>query len=360
MSADPDAGPDIEANAETETEIETDRDTDIGTANTMRERSNESRVKLWATMTGNRLLITGLLALSFFIGFVVVGEWFVPNFESTIHSDSMISYMFSTMISAIVTGTTLVVTISQIVISQENGPLGDQRTRMSNTMDYREYTEEMIGSPAPADPSAFLRQIIGATERRARLLRDSIAGNDDEQLRAEVDDFTESLIENAEEVRDELEGGSFGSFDVLNAALNYNYGIKIFQVERIANDHPEDLTDEDMSILDDLKSTLSMFGPAREHIKTLYFQWALMDLSQMILYTSVPALLVAGSMLGFFDGLSLPNTTFGVSNTILIVGAAFTVTLIPFLLLISYIARVATAAKRTLAIGPLVLRESQR
>lgn len=49
-------------------------------------------------------------------------------------------------------------------------------------------------------------------------------------------------------------------------ALNYNYGIKIFQVERIANAHADSLTEEDMVILDDLKASLSMFGPAREHI----------------------------------------------------------------------------------------------
>lgn len=360
MSADPNAGPHIDAEPRDDVDIESEYDSDIGTANTMQERSSESRIKLWAALKADRLLITGLLALGFFVGFVVVGHLFVPNFDSTLRSNSMISYMFSTMISAIITGTTLVVTISQIVISQENGPLGDQRQRMSNTMDYREYTEEMIGSPAPADPSAFLRQIISATDRRAKTLRDAITDNGNDQLRGEVDDFTESLIENAKEVRDELDGATFGSFGVLNAALNYNYGIKIFQVERIANDYPEDLTDEDMAILDDLKSTLSMFGPAREHIKTLYFQWALMDLSQMILYTSVPALLVAGSMLGFYSGISLTNSTFGISHTIVVIGAALTITLIPFLLLISYIARVATAAKRTLAMGPLVLRESQR
>ncbi|MFC7007880.1 hypothetical protein [Halalkalicoccus salilacus] len=360
MSADPDAGPDVEAEADGETEIDADADADIGTANTMGERSNETRIKLWATLNGNRLLITGLLALGFFVGFVVVGELFVPSFASTIRSDSMLNYMFSTMISAIITGTTLVVTISQLVISQENGPLGDQRQRMSNTMDFREYTEEMIGSPSPPDPSTFLSEIVGTSERQARRLRDAIEDKENEQLRAEVDEFTESIINNAEEVREELDGESFGTFGVLSAGLNFNYAIKIFHVERIANDYPEDLTDEDMAILDELKASLSMFGPAREHVKTLYFEWSLIDLSQMILYASVPALLVAGIMLGFFAGVSLPNSTFGISHTILVVGMAFTITLVPFLLLISYIARVATIAKRTLAMGPLVLRESQR
>lgn len=360
MSADPEADPDVSADAEEETEIKTDAEADIGTADTMRERTNESRLKLWAVLGANRLLITGLLALGFFLVFVVIGQLFVPTFETTLRSDDMIDSMFSTMISAIITGTTLVVTISQLVISQENGPLGDQRERMSNTMDFRDFTEEMIGSPTPADPSAFLREIVSATERRAHMLRDAVANNRNEQLRAEVGEFTDSLTGNAEEVKERLDGATFGSFEVLNAALNYNYGIKIFQVERIANDYPESLTEEDMRILDELKQSLSMFGPAREHIKTLYFEWALINLSQLILYVSVPALLVAGIMMTFVGGVSFPNSTFGISHTILVVGAAFTITLVPFFLLISYIVRVATVAKRTLAIGPLILRESER
>ncbi len=360
MSVDPDAGPDIEADADADTEIDSDTETDIGTADTMRKRANESRLKLWAVLGANRLLITGLLALGFFVGFVVVGELFMPNFESTLRSNNRIGLMFSTMISAIITATTLVVTISQLVISQENGPLGDQRRRMSNTMDFRDLTEEMIGAPSPADPSMFLYEIVSATEQQANRLRNAIGGNENAQLRGEVKDFTNSLTGNAEEVKEQLDGASFGSFGVLDAALNYNYGIKIFQVERIANDHGDSLTDEDMAILDELKSTLSMFGPAREHVKTLYFEWALIDLSQLILYVSVPALLVAGGMLAFVGGISFPNTTLGISNEILVIGAALTITLLPFLLLVSYIARVATVAKRTLAIGPLILRESER
>ena len=360
MSADPNVGPDIEGDPESDTEIESDADTDIGTADTMRKRTNESRIKLWAILSANRLVVTGLLALGFFVLFIVIGELFIPRFESTLRSDTMIHYLFSTMISAIITGTTLVVTISQLVISQENGPLGDQRERMSNTMDFREYTEEIIGSPTPPDPSMFLHEIISATDRQAETLRDTIADNENARLRAEVDDFTNSLTGNAEEVQEQLEGASFGSFGVLNAALNYNYGIKIFQIERIANDYGDSLSDEDMAILDRLKQTLSMFGPAREHIKTLYFEWALINLSQLILYVSVPALLVAGSMLAFVSGISFPNTTVGISNSIVIIGAALTITLLPFLLLVSYVLRVATVAKRTLAMGPLILRESER
>jgi len=55
----------------------------------------------------------------------------------------------------------------------------------------------------------------------------------------------------------------------------------------------------------------------------------------------------------------VPREHPGVDHVTLVVGAAFAVTLLPFLLFVSYVLRVLTLAKRTLAIGPLVLRDSK-
>ena len=104
---------------------------------------------------------------------------------------------------------------------------------------------------------------------------------------------------------------------------------------------------------------MSLFGPAREHVKTLYFQWALIDLSRLILYAAVPALVVAGLMLTAVDAGTFPGRTLGVDHVTLAVGGAFAVALLPFSLFVSYLLRVLTLAKRTLAIGPLVLRDSE-
>ncbi|WP_440009086.1 hypothetical protein [Halomicrococcus sp. SG-WS-1] len=335
-------------------------ETDISTANTMRERSGESRIKLWLLLRANRLLVSSVLTSAVFVVFVIAVAVLYPPFSRQIESGDMIDTMFSTMITVIVTGTTLVVTIGQLVLSQENGPLGDQRERMASSMDFRDYTEELIGSPSPADPSEFLRQIIGITAQRTTALRESIDKNNDENLQEEVGEFAESVTGNADTVRDQLEGAQFGSFDVLFAALNFNYSWKIFQVERLANEYEESLDEEEYGLLDDLKTALSLFGPAREHIKTLYFQWALINLSQMILYAAVPALAVAGIMVAIVDAGTFPGSTLGFDHIILVVGGAFAVTLVPFMLFVSYVLRIVTIAKRTLAIEPLILRESQR
>jgi hypothetical protein len=344
---------------ESDTEIDASADTEISTADTMRERADESRLVLWLLLKANRLHITGVLAVAVFCTFVAVGSS-VDGFVATLQGGDTKGALFSTMLGAIITGTTLVVTISQLVISQENGPLGDQHQRMSNTMDVREYVGDMYDEPVPVDPSAFLREHVNAVQRQTKALREAVSGSDDEDLRTEVDEFTDSVTGNADAVREQLDGATFGTFDVLFAALNFNYAWKIFQVERIGSDHEAAIDEEIDGRLTDLRTTLSMFGPAREHIKTLYFQWALVDLSQYILYASVPALVVTGSLLAFVGSGPIPGTTLGVEHVLWIVGTGFTVSLVPFLLLVAYIARIAVVAKRTLAIGPLILRDSQR
>ncbi|MFD1563168.1 hypothetical protein ACFR99_06380 [Haloarchaeobius amylolyticus] len=326
----------------------------------MRERAGESRLKIWLLLGANRLQVTAVLALTVFVGFVAAVTLLPEPLTPQLQTGDTIETMFSTMLSAIITGTTIVVTIGQLVLSQENGPLGDQRDRMENAMDFRDFTEELIGSPSPADPSTFLREIVGVAQHRAETLREQVSENDADGLREDVAEFTDSLVGNSELVRDQLEGASFGNFDVLFAALNYNYGWKIFQVERIANEYEDDLSDDELALLDELKTALSLFGPAREHVKTLYFEWALVSLSQMILYAAVPALVIAGIMLTVVDAGTFPGETLGAANMTWAIGLAFTITLVPFLLFTAYVLRIVTVAKRTLAIEPLILRDSQR
>jgi hypothetical protein len=333
---------------------------DIGTENTMRGRASTSGIWLRILLELDRLVLTAVLVLTVFVAFVVAVTVLAPTFATTVRSGDVIDTLFSTMITAIVTGSTLVVSISQLVISQEDGPVGDQRQRMSDTLDFLAFTDELIGGTTPADPSAFLGSIVDLTAERTRTLRDRLLDNSDEQVRTEAEEFTDSVIENATQVSEQLDGASFGTFDVLSAALNFNYSWKLHQVDRISTDHAAALDETDQERLQELKTALSMFGPVREHIKTLYFQWELITFSQRTLYTAVPALIVAGVMMATVDPVTIAGQTVGVANLTLVVGAAFAFTLTPFLLFVAYLLRILTVAKRTLAIGPLILRESQR
>ena len=342
-----------------------DADSDATTADTMRERAGENRAKLWLLMRASRLVVAGVLTVAVFVAFVAVAAAFSPSLAEKVGASDPIETLFASMITAIVTGATLVVTIGQLVLTQENGPLGDQQARMDDTLAVRDDIAALTGSPTPTDPAAFLDAILGAASERARDLRESVRarerdgdGPDRAALREDVDDLTTGVAENADSVRERLAGAEFGSFDVVFAALNFDYGPKIGRAERVARDYDEALTDDERAALEALRESLSLFGPAREHVKTLYFQWALIDLSRLILYAAVPALVVAGLTLTVVDAGTFPGRTLGVDHVTLVVGAAFAVSLLPFSLFASYLFRVLTLAKRTLAIGPLVLRDS--
>ncbi|MFP9062068.1 hypothetical protein ACLI4R_16320 [Natrialbaceae archaeon A-chndr2] len=332
---------------------------EVSTADTMRERAGESRLKLWLLVGANRLFVTVVLSVTVFVLFML-GALLEPRLSSVLLERAVIEVMFSAMLTAIITAVTLVVTIGQMILSQENGPLGDQHDRMRETMDVRDSVTDLIGEPAPADPSAFLGRLVETASERATDLADSVAGVDDAGLRDEVGEFVDSLTGNADTVSQKLDGARFGSFDVVYASMDFNYGWKIFQLERLRASYDAVLEREQRDALEALHRVLVLYGPAREHVKTLYFQWALIDLSRLILYVSVPALLVSGMMLAFVTPETVPGTTLGVENLLWTVGIAFTVTLLPFFLLMAYVVRITTLAKRTLAIGPLILRDSQR
>ena len=115
---------------------ETDDTDEVSTADTMRERADESRLKLWLLIGANRLVVTGVLSMGFFAVFML-GSLLEPSLSALLLERAVIEAIFSSMLTAIITAVTLVVTIGQLIVSQENGPLGEQRQRMSATMDVR-------------------------------------------------------------------------------------------------------------------------------------------------------------------------------------------------------------------------------
>lgn len=321
----------------------------------MGDRADENRFKMFVLMEVNRLAIAGGLCLVVFFCFVFTVTILEPSFVYKLRDADTIETMFTTMISVILTGTTLVVSIGQLVLTQETGPLGDQRDRMANAMDFRDFTTEITGKPAATSPDEFLGQLVDETISRSIALRDGLEATDVE-VQENINGFVESILENAREVSERLDGNGFGSFNVISASLNFNYSWKIGRIERLESEYEQQFTDIDVDRLEELKTVLSMFGPAREHIKTLYFQWALISLSQMILYAAIPAVIVAGVMAAVVSPETVSGTLYGVEAITILVGAAFSVTLLPFLLFVSYILRILTVAKRTLAIEPLILR----
>jgi hypothetical protein len=323
----------------------------------LRERANESRTKLWFLLEADRRLVTGVLVALVFVVFLGAG-YVHPVIESAIRKTDSVDTLFQGFLTATITGVTLVLTLNQLVLSQELGAVGDQRERMEEAMAFREDVADLLGTPvSPSRPAQFLRALVQVAGERARDLNEAVSGTD-EELESVVDDLTESLIGNADRVASGLDDAQFGHFEVISSALNFNYSWKIFTAQRVQARYEDELTEEGSQALERLTETLRLFGPAREHFKTLYFQWDLINLSRHILVASLPALLVSGSMVIYFNFETYSATLFGVETLVLVIATAATVSVLPFLILLAYVMRIATVTKHTLSIGPFILRET--
>jgi len=329
---------------------------------TMRERVPGSSRKLWLLLGAPRWLVA-LIVLATVGTTVAFALWLDPEgLRAGVDAGDPIETLFQALLTAIVTGVTLVVSINSLVLSQELGAVGDQRERMSGSMAFREdVADELDAAASPPEPSAFLRSLVDLTGERAEEFRDAVGAGADETLRDRVDSYVDELVGNADAVGARLDGAQFGTFEVVFASLDFNYSWKIYEARRLRGEHGDQLDDEASAALAALVDALRLYGPAREHVKTLYFQWELIDLSRAMLYAAVPALIVSvGGILTLNTPGTVPGTTLGVANLAWVTLGGTLVALAPFAVLLAYVLRIATVAKRTLAIGPFVLRETDR
>ena len=337
-----------------ETDVESPDDT-------MRERAAANRVKLWLLLDANRRVVTGAIVVVVFVTLVALGAVGPVALRDAMSQSDPVETAFQGFLTAIITGVTLVVTLNQLVLSQELGGVGDQRERMSGAMSFRRDVEDSVEAPvAPPEPAEFLRALLDSTAASAEDLAAAAADSDDEQFAERAETLAESVVGNANAVTGRLDDAGFGTFDVLSAALDFNYSWKVYEARRLRQSH-DSLSPAAEAALEDLVESLTFFGPAREHVKTLYFRWELVDLSRVMLYAAVPALLVSvGMVLYGNDPTVVRGATLGVDNLVWLTSGAVAVAVLPFALLLAYVLRIATIAKRTLAIGPFVLRDTDR
>ncbi len=320
-------------------------------ADTMRERSSRNELAMRLLLDADRRLLTvGIVALVF-LG-IVAASFLFGNAGAALQADDPVETAFQALIGATITGVTLVLTLNQLVLSQELGAVDDQQTRMEGAMSFRDDVADLLGETPPAEPSAFLRALVQETADRARAVGDA-AGDDDE-----VAQLVDSTTGNASTVEESLEGMTFGQFAVVRVALDFNYSWKLYAARRLRD--REDLDAATRDALEELSEALRLFGPAREHFKTLYFQSELIDLSRTVLYTAIPSLVAAIAVVLFLDVERFTGTVLGVHEGVILVAASAAIVVVPFAALLSYVLRIATITGRTLSIGPFILRETDR
>jgi hypothetical protein len=126
-------------------------------------------------------------------------------------------YMFQALVGALITGVTLVVTITQLVLSQELGPIGAQRERMSGSISFRGDVEDVFGPISPPEPESFLQALVDNTRQKADAFEQTVTDHPNSEITENVSQLTTDIAENADVVIDKLEDSQFGEFSVVKA-----------------------------------------------------------------------------------------------------------------------------------------------
>lgn len=306
----------------------------------------------WVLFTGNRGGVAAGLLIALF---VVLGGLFRADLIAVANDDSL-TRSFAALIGGNLTLITIVISINQLILSREFSSPGELHERIQEIIAYRQEVAEMVETNvSPATPDAFLDFLVTILREETVLLRDGAESLSDEDLQADLNEFTDTLISQAESISETLEGSSKGPFETLVIVLDAGFAADLYNARRIQTIYGESLPSEAETQLKEIINLLEHIGVARQHLKILYFQRELADLSRKVLYVGVPALgllLITTWVYGAeptptIQGLALP----------VLVNVTGTVAFAPLAVFFAYVLRIATITRRTASLVPFTIQE---
>lgn len=326
---------------------------------TLIEHPQEPRLKQWILLSGRRVVVTFALLVGVFALMIALAVARPVDTQRLVTETNTLQTLFSALLSGAILLVSIVVSINSIILSQEITDIDTEQQRIDSSLEFRRRTEELIeGDTSPVRPAAFLRAILHTIYIQTRTLGELADQSDDGDFRREVESFGDEVIEDARQTSEQLHGARFGTFKVLSAGLNYSYSWQLNAVRQLKRRHSETLTDDEREALDDLIATLKFFATGREYFQSLYYKREMARLSSMLLYVSLPVIVFISYFLLALNSQIIPDVRFApLSAFTVFVIFAYTVSLAPYLILTSYVIRIATISLRTLAAGPFILRK---
>jgi hypothetical protein len=324
----------------------------MGQIERVRQSLSDNRFVYWFVYGGDRVSVTaGLLGAAFIVYFVLgaLNIFFLPK--------NRLMWLLNGLVNGLLSLVTIVLTVNQLVLSQQFGSVGELYDRLEQLIEFRERVEgKTAATVAPAEPSEFFAGLLAALDDRAQALQAGTADCDDEELCDEIDEYTTDLIEQASRIHDEVED-SEGTFGVLLSILDYNDSRQFYTARRLQVAYTDSHTDVTGTALDEIRELFKEIDTTRQYFKTVYIQRELSQLSRMTVYTGIIATLVAGlTILTYRD---VTTATINPTLYYLLFSGALVATQSPLAVLFSYAVRAATVSRKTAAFGPFIPQEEQ-
>ena len=253
-------------------------------------RDLKHRPQWWLLLSGNRLLIAGavlLIVLTGLWGAVVSG--LIPFREQT-----ATLYLLFALISGNFTLITIVVSLSQLILTRHLESPGEIHEKVADIRTYRqEVSETTHQSITPIRPAGFFLLLFRSIHQDLCSLEGRDWAIDDDQVRQDLDEMVTELSEHTTAVIELLEESETGLLFALFTALSANYAKYIDTIWYIQAEYENNLPESTSETLERIRKTIEHIVVARRIFKTAFIQSELTSLSRRLLYIGLPALIGA-------------------------------------------------------------------
>jgi hypothetical protein len=268
--------------------------------------------KRWFLIDANRWVVVGFLGSVTFALTVAVGTFGPVSAQRFLTQGVSPAAVLVELMKTVVSVVTIVLSINQLLLSPELGPVSDQRGRLEDTMELRRRSEGVLDDTvSPLSPGQYLDDLVSGLRERAESLGERIDGGPD--LQSDLREFVISLEADATDVNESLADAKFGDFEAVAAVMNLDTSEKKRRLRRIRKEHGEQLDDEKEALVE-IVDAIELFVTARGYLKTTYIRTEFINFSRALLYVGLPSLLLALYATQIYDPGIFPGTTLGIEN----------------------------------------------
>lgn len=307
------------------------------------------RMERWVLLSGDRLLLTGALVVAFYLLLVVCAAVDVVGFQD----DAAMTRMAGGMIAGTFSLITIVLTINQLILSQELGHAGKMEDQLDATLDLRARVEDEAGVPtSPNAPVDFLLLVVRTMRERALELRELVGETEDQaDIADEAGRYADAMVDEAEMLDDLLSTVDVQSLNEITDILEYQEAFDFTYGHELRARVDGQLSEDVSDALTALVRTQRLFLIAQSYTRTMYLQLELARLSRLVLYVGLPAVASA-----FVFGLQYADIAPVVAPAyrFLIVPGLLALVFSPLALLAAYMIRIATITQRTAGGGTFI------
>lgn len=312
-------------------------------------RDQRSQPVEWVLLEGDRWLIAaGILAGVF----VLLTGLLAADLVAVTDGDAL-TRGFAALIGGNLTLITIVISINQLVLSQEFGTPAELQDRIHEMMEYRKEAEETAEVPvSPVTPNAFLDLLARSIRDEAHSLRDAVNITEEinSELRTEAETFVDILVEEMERTIEQSDEPLTETFTALLTVLDINFTSNLQQARWFRTVHGTEFSANANESLDNLCELFQLVGVLRQYLETLHLQRELALLSRQLFYVGFPAVilsLVTVWVYGHQSGATLDGAMLEV-----VVAISAVIGFAPLTIFFAYVVRIATVTRRTAGLIP--------